>query len=209
MYHSSPSDLIVTPAELQAVEVHKYYLSLNQKREVPIDEAIRNFRSGYRSAWLAAKIKKDSRDLIAEMTQHQNFLSVSRDASVEFDEAAFDWIARHASAWRYHRESLGQNGFLSMVLFAEGSDESLLHVSADLSTAARQFDADVYLHTSRLADSQFILQDKPYVHVRALTLLSGFRIRRADRLEFMATGVQASAVLDALCRIVCPFFRAA
>jgi phosphotransferase system HPr-like phosphotransfer protein len=191
-----PKDL--TPAELKAVEEHKYYMSEKLKREVTIEEAIEDFMKGYREAWLKDKVKKDNLAQMEEINKHKYIKSkeAGRDLS---HEAVEEWKEKYAPTWRQERESLERNGIKPLVITIK-SDKGL-HVkpSCTLYGIARKYNCDLYISTEKLEHYNFKLNGKPFLNMRSLLSaldLVAMCISKGEKIEFIAYGEHAAQVIE-------------
>ncbi len=190
----------LSPAELKAIEEHKYYMSQGRGGEVGIDEAIRDFKERYLAAWLKEKTRTDNMEQLAEIERYRNTRAeeVGRDLG---EEAVEEWRARYADIWRQEKESLIKNGFLSIAVTVK--NESGLHVRpcVTLASIAKKFDCDVYIHKEGMEHYNFKLNGKPFMNVRSVLAsleLVALCAAKGDHLEFVAYGNQAREALDAI-----------
>lgn len=193
-----PHRMCLTPAELKAIEDHKYFMSKELNRDVTIEEAIQDFFERYLEQWKRTKQKEDNFAQINEIERHKFLKSQERGYDVGYKEATEEWVVKYAPDWRAHRESLERNGFISMsaqIKILKG-----LHVRPTfaLSGLACSYDCDIYLHKDNMECYCFILNDKEYVDVKdpinILTLAALYK----DWLEFIATGKESVQALAAI-----------
>jgi phosphotransferase system HPr (HPr) family protein len=187
----------LTPAELKAIEEHKYYMSLAARKAVSIDEAIADFVVKYRADWLREKTRHDN---LAQMSEIER---AGRDPG---GQAGEKWLQELAEVWRKERESLEHNGFLRRTLRIE--NERGLHVrpSGTLVGIAREFDCDIYVHKAGMDRHNFLLDGKPFLNVRSVLVatldLLGLHAAHGDELEFIAYGRQASDALNRIEQVI-------
>lgn len=187
----------LTPAELKAIEEHKWFMSLAAGKPVSIDEAIADFGVKYRADWLREKTRHDNLAQLSEIER----------ASVRLgDKAAEKGLQELAGIWRKERESLEHNGFLRRTLRIE--NEHGLHVrpSGTLVGIAKEFDCDIYVHKAGMDHYNFLLHGKPFLNVRSVLVavldLVELCAAQGDELEFIAYGRQAADALDRIEQVI-------
>lgn len=192
----------LTPAELQAIEEHKYYLSQRRRSEVSIEEAIEDFLMVYEQDWRQEKMRRDCQEQIREINKHK-FLR-SRDAGRDIGrrEAAEEWCTKYAHIWRQERESLEQNGFLQISVPVENPDGIHLRPTSELALLVSRFDCDVYVHKDNMEHYNFTLGDKRYMNVKSVLNVLSLGIKPGESIEFLATGREARQALDAIATMV-------
>ncbi len=188
------ADLI--PSELAAIEKHKYFMSLNQGREVSIDEAIEDFIAKYRADWLHEKQRRDSQDQIKEIERHKYFRSLEEGYDIGSRRASEEWIGNYAHLWREEKESLQAHGFLEIRLIVQ--NEGGLHIkpASKLAEIARNCDCDMYVHRRGMEYYNFVLNGKEYLNVKSVLSLLQLDAPKGEELEFIATGTGASRALN-------------
>ena len=195
----------LTPAELKAIEEHKYFMSRAAGRAVSIEEAIADFVAQYRADWLKEKTRHDNLAQMSEIERHKYLESqlAGRDLG---DAAVENWLQKFAGIWRKERESLEHNGFLRRTLRIE--NEKGLHVrpSGTLVGIAREFDCDIYVHKAGMDHHNFLLDGKPFLNVRSVLVatldLLGLHAAHGDELEFIAYGRQAADALNRIEQVI-------
>ena len=98
------------PSERRAILVHRFYLSLEQKREATLEAALRSWESGICVAWRRDKMRRDGQEQLREIERHKYFLSQRLGYDVGWEVAAKDWIEKHAAAWREWWEKQPESG---------------------------------------------------------------------------------------------------
>jgi len=181
------------PADLRAIEVHKYFLSLRERREVPIEEAIPDFLFNYWEQWLHAKHRRDAMAQIEEILRYKWFRSEREGRDIGTDQAAGEWIPLHAAAWREHNESLEANDFVRLVVTVGVCAPQDGSTMAQLAEIVRRHYVDVYMHKPSMPGCSFMLGDRPYVDVRRS---GGLRLSEGDTVEFIALGAEARDAFD-------------
>ena len=199
---SAVQDIVLTPAELRAIEEHKYFMSREQGREVPIEDAIADFLRRYEADWKREKMRGDTYAQIAEIERHKYLRSQAEGRDIGRAAAAAEWCARYAHIWREERESLERNGFVAREVVV--ADPSGIHMrpTSELADIARRHDADVYVHKPGMEYWNFRLNGRPYMNVRSVLGMLSLNIRYQDRLSLIATGREATAALDAIAAAV-------
>ena len=192
----------LTPAELQAVEEHKYYMSQRLNREVLIDEAIEDFLENYMPCWRCEKQQKDNRDQIREIERHKEDVSRAVGHEVDRTAVAIEWCERFARIWRSERESLERNGFCMMKVDVRNEHGLHMHPTSSLVKLVSNYDCDVYVHKDGMDYFNFFLNGKPYMNVKSILGMLKLGIAQSETLEFISTGKQAKEVLDAIERAV-------
>lgn len=198
MEEKLPSRENLTPAELQAIEEHKYYMSQKQGREVSIEEAVEDFVRNIKAAWLRDKMCRDTREELREIEQHKEKLAREKGQPVPRNVAAEEWCTRYAPIWRRERESLERNGFVSVTVVVHNERGVHLRPTSDLARLASQFDCDVYVHKPNMPYYNFLLNGKPYMNVKSIMGMLSLGIVIGDTLEFIATGREAAKALEAV-----------
>lgn len=95
--------------EINAVLVHKWYLSEKQCRDVGLDYAKTDFFEHHVSSWRKKMMEEDFHLQKAEILKHKWYLSEKLGHDVGITEAALDWVrSGFAEHWRnrtgpYHR----------------------------------------------------------------------------------------------------------
>jgi phosphotransferase system HPr (HPr) family protein len=187
----------LNPAELKAIEDHKYFMSKEQKREVTIEEAIADFLKNYQDNWESRRTKEDNLEQADEIKKHKYLKSQEKGYDVG-DEAVEEWRQKYAPIWRAERESLEKNGFQSVKVVIQNKKGLHVRPCGTLVTIAKKFDCDLYVHKAGMEIYNFKINGKPYMNVRSvlaslnlLTLCAAMH----DEIEFMAYGRHAGEAL--------------
>lgn len=94
-----PEDL--TFEELNAILVHKWFLSEKQKRDVGFEFAMKDFFQNHAEEWRKKKLEEDLKQQKEEIEKHQWYLSEKMGREITRSEAALDWIkSGYAEHWR-------------------------------------------------------------------------------------------------------------
>lgn len=192
----------LSPAELKAIEVHKYFLSQKLKREVSIEEAIRDFVENYHQEWQRWKLQQDNLAQVQQVERHQFLESAKAGKVVGFNAAAAEWRDKYAEIWRAERESLDQNDFLSLTATITNPRGLHMRPCSTVANIAGKFDCDVYVHRPKMEVFNFTLNGKPYLNVKSVLGLLTIAAIQGDVLEFIAHGREAQAALDAISRYI-------
>lgn len=195
-------DLI--PSELKAIEDHKYYMSLEQGKQVSIEEAIKDFLERYEGDWCRQKTIKDNLEQKTEIDKHKYNRSrqVGRDLG---QEAVDEWREKYAHIWRDEQESLAKNEFLERKVILQNVLGLHVRPSCTLVKIALKYDCDVYVHKDGMENYNFKIKKKPYLNVRSVLSQSDLLelcAAKGDELEFIAYGKQAKEALDEIESIV-------
>jgi len=87
--------------ELNAVLVHKWFLSERACRDVGIDFALHDWFQNHSHKWRTKKMKEDLEIQRGEILKHKWFLSQKLGYDVGNQQAALDWIkSGYAEHWR-------------------------------------------------------------------------------------------------------------
>ncbi|MDA0578601.1 MAG: HPr family phosphocarrier protein [Verrucomicrobia bacterium] len=199
---SAAHNLVLTPAELQAIEDHKYFMSSQLGHEVTIDEAIDDFVRRYKADWQRERMRRDAYDQIAEIERHKYLRSQAEGRDIGRARAAEEWCSKYAGIWRRERESLERNGFVARDVVVTNPNGIHVRPTSALAEISRRYDADVYLHKDGMEIYNFLLGDKPYMNVRSVLGLLSLDVRFRDRVSLLATGRQASEALDAIAQAI-------
>ncbi len=186
------------PAELAAIEEHKYFMSLNQGREVSIEEAIEDFVEKYRSDWLREKQLRDCEEQIQEIEKHKWFRSREQGYDIGSRAASEEWIKKYAHIWREEKESLERYGFVETSLVV-GNEEGLhIKPASRLAEIAMHCDCDMYVHRPGMQFYNFVLNGKEYVNVKSVLSMLQLDAAKGEEIDFIATGAQARQALEAV-----------
>jgi phosphocarrier protein HPr len=188
----------LSPSELNAVEEHKYYMSIEQNREVSIEEAISDFINHYREAWEKEKLRRENLEQIEEIKNYKTRLSMESGRDIDENAAAFEWRDMYAHIWRQEKESLEKNGFYSTKVTV--CNEKGLHMrpSSTLAHLTGKYYCDVYVHKAGMEHFNFFLNGKPYMNVKSVLGVLTLAAVKGEELEFLASGLQAREVLRAI-----------
>jgi hypothetical protein len=195
---SAETPVSVTPAELKAIEEHKYYISLSQGGAVSIDEAIRDWVQNHREQWLQEKQRHDSTEQIKEIEMHKWYRSEEAGFDVGRSTASQEWIILFARDWREAKESLESNGFhTTKVILAgqEGAGESAWNRLVGI---ALSHDCDVYVYWSEMSRCSFILNGKGFLDMKAPCFSEQIKETASGEIDVIAIGAEAGAVIKSI-----------
>jgi phosphocarrier protein len=184
----------ITPAELRAIQDHKYFMSQKKGKEVSIEEAIENFLKLYMDGWRLEKTRRDNMDQVVKIRDY-----VSKGGEIE------DWAENYAPVWRQERESLQKNEFLSRTITINIDHGLHVRPSGKLVTIAKKFDCEIYVNREGMQYYNFKLQGKPFMNVKSVLAaleLIAMCVGKGEDLEFIAYGKQAHEALDAIEKLV-------
>lgn len=196
--HADPRAVDLTPAELRAIEEHKYYLSKERGAEVSIEEAIDDFLKRFAESWRRRKVREDIRAQRSEIERHRHNRSVEEQRDVGSSAAAVEWCERYAPIWRTERESLERNGFLRIAVVAHNPDGLHLRPWSVVAMRVARFDCDVYVHKRDMPYWNFLLEGRPFMNVKSVIGMLSLGIALGDALEFIAIGAQSDPALAAI-----------
>lgn len=87
--------------EVNAILVHKWFMSQKEKRDVGMEYAKDDFFMHHAESWRKKKMEEDMRQQKEEIMKHKWFLSEKLGYDVGNTEAALDWIkCGFAEQWR-------------------------------------------------------------------------------------------------------------
>lgn len=195
-------EINLTPAELQAIEEHKYFLSQQRGSEVPIDEAIADFTRRFAADWAEEKLRRDNQDQRSEIERHKYLRSVAEGRDIGRTVAATEWCQQYAHIWRAERESLERNGFVRLAVVIQNPRELHLTPMSAIGKLATQYDCDIYVHKDGMPYYNFLLQGKAYMNVKSVIGFLSMGIALGDTLDFIATGAQATHAMEAIGRLL-------
>ena len=92
-----------TPAEWQALEVHRYYLSERAGHDVGIVATVEDWLLHYSASWRKERLQKDLADQAKEIMKYK-WIESEKAGTDLGDAAALDWVRKHAGEWRRWRE---------------------------------------------------------------------------------------------------------
>lgn len=98
------------PSERRAMLVHRFFLSMELRRQAAVEEVVASWERGAGSDWRRAKMRRDCEAQSREILVHKWHMSQTLGRDVGEDVAAKDWIDRHAKAWREWWEGLPESG---------------------------------------------------------------------------------------------------
>jgi phosphotransferase system HPr-like phosphotransfer protein len=193
-------DLI--PSELSAIEMHKYFLSEREGREVSFEEAMIDFIDNYEADFLSKKQVEDNQEQNQEILKYRWIESEKEGYDIGSTKAAMEWIEKYGGIWREERESLEKNGFIEQTVKIEHN--SGIHIEiAKLAEIARNFDCDIYVHQSRMEHYNFkLFGKKEYLNVKSILSPKLLKAAHGENFEFIATGGRARDALDASARLI-------
>jgi hypothetical protein len=87
-------------SEARAIICHYFYLRYRSPIEKSLEEVINDWESGGCKRWRKAKMRLDSRHQLRAIARHARRLGQERGSTVALEEAACDWIEKHAKGWR-------------------------------------------------------------------------------------------------------------
>jgi len=188
----------LTPAELLAIEQHKYYLSQRRGAEVSIGEAIDDFLEHFAEDWLRYKFRVDNLEQCSEIDRHKYYRSIEEGRDVGGDTAAAEWCEKFAAVWREERESLERQGFRRLRFVVRDPRGLDVRPWSSLAQLASDKDCDLYVHRTGMAYWNFLLDGRPYLNVKSLLNVLGPDIAQYDAIEFIVHGASADEMLAAL-----------
>ena len=194
----------IIPSELKAIEDHKYYMSLEQKKQISIEEAITDFISKYEADWLREKTRRDNLAQKEEIEKHKYRRSEQEGRDLG-EEAVDEWRQKYAHIWREEQESLIKNGFLERKVMIQNIHGLHVRPSGTLIRIALKYDCDLYVHKDGIDNYNFKINKKPYLNVRSILAtcdLLSLCAAKGDELEFIAYGNQAKDALNEIEDIV-------
>jgi phosphotransferase system HPr (HPr) family protein len=194
----NPHEINLTPAELKAIEDHKYYLSKERRHEVSIEEAGRDFLKHFVADWRREKLRRDNAEQRREIERHKYLRSKEAGCDIGKAAAAEEWCQKYAHIWRAERESLERNGFLRMSVVIRNAHELHMRPTSAICQIATQHDCDIYVHKAGMPYWNFLLEGRPFMNVKSILGFLSMGVSVGDTLEFIATGAQAEQALDAL-----------
>ncbi len=87
-------------SERRAIQEHRFYLALELKREVSVEETLESWESGVAQAWRRKKMQWDTEHQLREIEKHKYFLSKECGRDIGSEAAAADWVKNYAGTWR-------------------------------------------------------------------------------------------------------------
>ena len=87
--------------EVNAILVHKWFLSQKEKRDVGMEYAKNDFFQHHAASWRKKRLEEDLHQQKEEIKKHKWFLSEKLGYDVGMTQAALDWIKNsYAEQWR-------------------------------------------------------------------------------------------------------------
>ncbi|MBN2443070.1 MAG: HPr family phosphocarrier protein [Spirochaetales bacterium] len=195
---STIKEIDLSPAELKAIEDHKYFMSQKQGQEVSIEDAIKDFVSHYKDTWIKEKQKKENYEQLEEIKKYMQTRSQEAGYTLSENDAAEEWMGIYAHIWRQEKESLQENGFLSTQTVVQNAKGLHMRPSSTLATLTSKFDCDVYVHKDGMEHYNFILNGKKYMNVKSVLGILTLAACKGEALEFIATGKDAEKAIKAI-----------
>jgi len=196
------TEIDLIPSELRAIEVHKYYLSQTEGREVSLEEAIVDFLINYESDFLMAKQIEDVTEQNAEIMKYKWIESEKEGHDIGTEKAAQEWVEKYGSIWRDEKESLEKNGFIELGIFIENKKGFNIETAA-LAEIARKHDCELYIHKDRMKYYNFILfGKKQYLNIKSILCPKYLEADRGELIEFIAIGDGAKEALGETERLI-------
>jgi phosphotransferase system HPr-like phosphotransfer protein len=196
------SDFELTPAELKAVEEHKYFLSQQRGHEVTIEEATADFLARFAQDWRREKLRNDNMEQSSEIEKHRYFRSMEEGRDIGRASAAAEWCEKYAHIWRAERESLERNGFERATVDMLDACGRPMRFWSSLAALTVRFDCSLYVHKEGMAYWNFIMAGRPYMNAKSVVGLLSLDIAAGDQLEFIATGSHATQALQAVAKLM-------
>jgi len=191
-------EIDLTPAELKAVEDHKYFMSQKQGVEVSIEDAIEDFIRNYKEAWAKQKQKKENMEQIEEIKKYIDLKKQKDGHEIGELAAAEEWRKNYAHIWREEKESLEKNGFYQISLTVQNEKGLHMRPSSTLAELTSKYDCDVYVHKEDMEHYNLILNSKKYMNVKSVLGILTLAACKGERLEFISTGKEAEKALKAI-----------
>ncbi len=194
----------LSPSELSAIMVHKYLLSKNLNREVPIEEAIADFLERYMEDFHKEQVRLQNQRQLDEINKYRWIESEKAGRDIGIENAAQDWRAKYAAIYREESEALGKNNFLTLETTVMNRDGIHVRPAGTLATLAAKYDADVYVSKEGGMDHyNFVLQGKPYINFKSIMInLLTINAAQGAKLTFIAYGKQAAEVLEEIKKLM-------
>lgn len=202
------SEINLTPAELLAILEHKRTMRRSHGQEVTVEAAIEHFILHFRADWMKDKHRRDNEEQLREIERHKYFRSLSEGRDIGRNQAAAEWCSKYAHIWRAERESLERNGFLQISLVIKDPRGFHVRPSSTMAHLVSQYDCEVYMHRAGMEYGNLVLQGRNYLNVKSVLGLLTLGAVQGDTLEFIATGSDASRVLEAISNLVSGSFDA-
>jgi hypothetical protein len=96
-----------TPAEWEAIEVHRYYMSERAGYDVGIAKTVVDWLLNYSARWRKERLQKDLAAQAEEIKKHK-WIESEKAGKDLGDTAALDWVRTHAAEWRRWREQMSR-----------------------------------------------------------------------------------------------------
>ncbi len=193
-------DLI--PSELSAIEMHKYFLSEREGREVSFEEAMIDFIDNYEADFLCKKQVEDNQQQNQEILKYRWIESEKEGHDIGSTKAAMEWVEKYGGIWREERESLEKNGFIEQIVKIEHNSGISIEISK-LAEIARNFDCDIYVHQNSMEHYNFkLFGKKEYLNVKSILSPKLLITAHGEGIDFIATGGRARDALDASARLI-------
>jgi len=90
---------LLSLAEWQAIQVHKYFLSQKSGQEVSSEDATKDWLEHYAQKWRQERMKMSCSDQLKEIEKFK-WLESERAGHDKGKEAVLEWIEKYADQWR-------------------------------------------------------------------------------------------------------------
>lgn len=193
-------DLI--PSELRAIEIHKYFLSEKERREVSFEEAMIDFINNYEADFLCKKQVEDNQKQREEIQKYKWIESEKEGHDIGSTKAAMEWIEKYGCIWREERESLEKNGFIRQIVEIKNGYGARIDME-NLAEIARTSGCDIYIHKTRMEYYNFkLFGKKEYLNVKSILSPKFLEALHGETIEIIVTGGRAKDALDASARLI-------
>jgi len=91
-------------SECRAIEVHKYFLSLEAGYDVGEEYAIEHWLAHHSIRWHQDRLRHDLEEQRREIMKHK-WIESEKAGNDLGKKAAIDWISRYAEKWRQWKDS--------------------------------------------------------------------------------------------------------
>ncbi len=98
------------PSEYRAILVHKYYLGIERGYDPSFEEAIESWEQNHADDWRQQKMRRDVQAQIGEIDAYRDRVSKERGVTVQWEDAAKEWVNTREAKWRDQWEASSYAG---------------------------------------------------------------------------------------------------
>jgi phosphotransferase system HPr (HPr) family protein len=200
---------ILTAYELKAIEERRYFMGLEQKREVSFEEAMEDFMKNYLAEFKKEKARRDAEAQRQEILKHKLIRSQQVGYDIGEEKASQEWLA-YAAIWRKEQEelerSLEHNSFRCLRSVVLNKNGCHVRPSGTLCGIALKYSCQIYASREDMEYFNFYLEvegkKRPFINVRSILTLLSMAVAQGEEIFFVAYGEQSKEALAEIERVI-------